>query len=296
MTTPKRIFLTGASNGMGKLIALTLAGQGHVVFAGMRELKGRNAPQAQELAAHRAAVPITPVDIDVTDDASVARCAATVLEQAGGVDVLINCAGIMWLGTTEAFSSEQFERTLQTNVVGPFRLFRAILPAMRAAEDGLLITVTSLLGRIVLPNFGIYCASKFATEAMAEAISYETAGFGIDSVIVEPGSFDTGLLAAQNDPANAQVVAAYGSMSQFHNILSAGLLEAKAQNPAAYDPQIVANLVSDLIAMPKGTRPLRCPVGQVGVVPELNRRAGELQAQFISQLGLTPSRMPDSVD
>lgn len=284
--TRQTILLTGASSGMGKLIAKTMAAQGHRVFAGMRNMDGRNAPSATELAGFDSEAPITPVELDVTDEASVQRCVATVLADVGKVDVLINCAGIMWVGTSEAFSTEQFETVLQTNVIGPFRLCKAVLPGMRAAGEGLIISVTSTCGRLIPPNFGIYCASKYAMEALAESIAYETADLGIDSVIVEPGAFDTGLLAAQVDPRDTHIVAEYGPMGQFDRELSAFTKAAMKEQPAEYDPQIVADAVAELIAMPKGTRPLRRPVGRVGDVPEFNRQFAKLQGEFLTSVGL----------
>lgn len=290
----RAILLTGASSGMGRLIAKTMAAQGHRVFAGMRDLHGRNAPNAAELANAGGARAITPVELDVTDGESVRRCVASVLADGGGIDVLVNCAGIMWVGTTEAFSTEQFETVLQTNVVGPFRLCKAVLPAMRAAGHGLIISVTSTCGRIVPPNFGIYCASKYAMEALAESIAYETADLGIDSVIVEPGAFDTGLLAAQVDPRDSHIVAEYGAMGGFDGRLSAFTRAAMKDNPAEYDPQIVADAVAELIAMPRGARPLRRPVGRVGAVPELNRHFAKAQAAFLSGVGLGHLAAPAS--
>lgn len=282
----KTILLTGASSGMGRLIAETLAKQGHQVFAGMRNLTGRNAPRAMELAAIEAPVAITPVDLDVIDDASVQRCVADVLGRAGQIDVLINCAGVMWVGTTEAFAVDQFEALMQTNVMGPFRLYKAVLPGMRARNDGLLITVTSTCGRIIPPNFGIYAASKFGLEALAESIAYETSDLGIRSIILEPGAFNTGLMGNQVDPRGADVVAEYGEMGQFDRRLSKATAETMQSQPDLYDPQIVADAVAAAIAAPKGSLPLRQPLGRAGAVPELNRQIATAQAGFLSAVGL----------
>lgn len=284
--TAKTIVLTGASSGMGELIARTMATHGHRVFAGMRNIDTRNADHAAELASFDCDHPITPIDLDVTDGQSVDRAIASVLSDAGAIDVLINCAGIMWVGTTEAFSTEQFETILQTNVIGPFRLCKAALPSMRGAKEGLIITVTSTCGRLIPPNFGIYCASKYAMEALAESIAYETADLGIDSVILEPGAFDTGLLAAGVAPRDSHIVAEYGAMGEFDKKLSQFTQAAMKEQPAEYDPQIVADAVAALIAMPKGTRPLRQPVGRTGDVADLNRQFARVQDQFLGSVGL----------
>src|SRR5690606_1614227 len=108
------------------------------------------------------------------------------VQAAGKIDVLINCAGAMPTGITEAFGVDQLERVLQTNIVGPFRMMKAVLPHMRRAGSGLLINVTSIGGRLTLPGFGLYAASKWGLEGLAESIGYEVSKLGIDSVILEP--------------------------------------------------------------------------------------------------------------
>jgi NAD(P)-dependent dehydrogenase (short-subunit alcohol dehydrogenase family) len=280
------IFITGASSGMGRVAALSLAAAGHRVFAGMREVLGRNAPRAAELAAAPADHAIVPVEIDVTDDGSVARAVDAVLAQAGQIDVLVNCAGIMWTGTTEAFSVGQFERLLQTNLLGPFRLFKAVLPGMRQRRDGLLITVTSVAGRIVPPNFGIYAASKFGLEALAEAISYETADLGIRSLILEPGPFDTGLMSNQLPPDDEGIVAQYGPIADFDRNLTETTLVAMKSTPALFDPRIVAAAIAEAVDRPDCLRHLRQPLGRTGFVSRMNADVARAQAGFLGGLGL----------
>lgn len=282
----RNILLTGASSGFGRAIAARLAADGHRVFAGMRDIEGRNAGAAHELSAIPAACAIVPVALDVTDDASVAQAVGDVLDRADHVDVLINCAGVMWTGTTEAFSIAQFERLLQTNVLGPFRLLRAVLPGMRARGAGLLVTVTSTCGRFVPPNFGIYAASKFALEALAESIAYETADLGIRSLIIEPGAFDTGLMGNQMPPAGRDVVAAYGEIGQFDRVLAERTRDAMRRQPELHDPQLVADVVARAVAAGASPSGLRQPVGRTGDVPSINAHLAAAQATFLANLGL----------
>lgn len=287
------ILITGASSGLGRQIAIALANEGHRVFAGMRDLNGRNADNARELAAIRAEHAIVPVELDVTDDALIAAAVDSVLASAGKVDVLINCAGVMWLGNSEAYSVSQFESILQTNLIGPFRMFKAVLPGMRERRDGLLITITSLAGRAAPPGFGIYAASKLGLEALAEVLGYEVADLGIDSVTVEPGPFPTtNLAASQRDPDDKDVVAAYGELGRFREMVQGNSRAVGAAHLEMMDPALVSDLVRDLIAMPKGTRPVRRTVGLDFGLQQLNETTREFQKKFMDAMGVGQFERP----
>jgi NAD(P)-dependent dehydrogenase (short-subunit alcohol dehydrogenase family) len=116
------------------------------------------------------------------------------VNEAGRLDVLVNNAGVMSIGLAEGFTEEQARRKMDVNFLGPFRLCRAVLPHMRGRRSGLIVHVTSIVGRIVFPGAALYCASKFAHEALAEALHYELTGTGVESVIVGPGPYATHLL------------------------------------------------------------------------------------------------------
>ena len=180
--------VTGASSGFGRLTAQTLAADGWRVYATMRNAATKNAAAA---AALRDAG-ISVVELDVTDDASVDAAAKTILAEAGAVDVLVNNAGTGHFGVEEAFTPSAVEAQFATNVIGPLRVNRAFLPSMREQKRGLIVYVSSVVGRIIIPFTGIYTASKWALEALAETSSYELAPFGIDVAIVEPGAYATG--------------------------------------------------------------------------------------------------------
>src|SRR6202034_1079233 len=158
MSTQLIAVITGTSTGFGYDTARLLAAEGLRVYGTMRDIAGRNAEPARALAA----LGVTPVELDVTDQASVDRAAAEILDAAGRVDVLVNNAGTAHMGTTEAFTPASLERQFATNVTGPFRVSRAFLPGMRANRSGLLVFVSSTVGRLVVPFTGVYTASKFA--------------------------------------------------------------------------------------------------------------------------------------
>jgi NAD(P)-dependent dehydrogenase (short-subunit alcohol dehydrogenase family) len=136
------------------------------------------------------------IDMDVTSDASVTAAGERVIAAMGAPDVVINNAGQMYVGVTEAFTSEELTQQLDVNVVGIHRVNRALLPAMRAQQGGLIINVSSVAGRFGAPFFGIYHASKWALEGYSMGLRREIACTGVDVVVVEPGPFATNLFPA----------------------------------------------------------------------------------------------------
>ena len=212
----KVILITGTSTGFGRTAAETLAQRGHRVFATMRDTSGRNASTTGALRslASREGWNLEVLDMDVTSDVSVNQAVHQALDRAGRIDVVINNAGIAALGVTEAYTVEQFQQVLDVNLFGTVRVNRAVLPAMRRQRSGLLIHVSSAAGRAVVPGFAVYCASKFALEALADAYRFELSAFGVDSVLVEPGIHRTPILEKFLAPADQSRVAEYGSAAE----------------------------------------------------------------------------------
>src|SRR5438046_8471703 len=159
----------------------------------MRDPGGRNAKNASEIRAlaQKDSLPIHVLELDVTDDASVERAVDAAIAKAGRIDVAINNAGYYLTGLEEAVTTEQARRLMDTNFLGPVRVNRAVLPHMRRQRSGVLMHISSVAGRVVLPSVGFYCASKFALEALAESYRYELAGQGIESMIVARGQCGT---------------------------------------------------------------------------------------------------------
>src|ERR1700677_4178306 len=167
--TQRPAVVPGASSGFGRLTAQTLAADGWRVYATMRNVATTNAAAAADLKQAGTSV----VELDVTSDASVDAAAKAILSEAGAVDVLVNNAGTGFFGITEAFTPASAEQQFATNVIGPLRVNRAFLPAMRERRSGLVVYVSSVVGRMIIPFTGIYTASKWAIEALAETSSYE---------------------------------------------------------------------------------------------------------------------------
>src|SRR6266516_6554259 len=157
----KTILITGTSSGFRSDTAETLHHAGHTVYASMRGLEDKN----HEAASALRKLGIKTVELDVSDDASVEAGVEKVLAEAGKIDVLINNAGIGSDGVTEAFTTDQAKAIFDTNVIGLLRVTRAVLPSMRLQHAGLIINLSSILGRVTFPFLGIYGASKFAVEA-----------------------------------------------------------------------------------------------------------------------------------
>lgn len=257
----QNILITGAGGGFGKLATLALLEAGHNVVATLRDIQGRNRDVTAELRAAGA----HPVEMDVTDDASVeagVRAAIDALD--GRIDVAINNAGYGVMGLHEAFTPADWQRVFDLNVFGPVRVNRAVAPMMRAQGKGLLVHVSSLLGRFVLPFYGPYNASKWALEALAENYRVELSPFGVESVIVEPGGFPTSFVQNLIEPSDRSRDVEYGDMAQMPRIALSRFEEALAANPTQ-DPRKVAAAIVDLIAKPHGQRPVRTTVDFTGM-------------------------------
>ncbi len=184
------VLITGCSSGFGKLSALHFARKGDTVFASMR-----NTAKAGELeqAKQAESLPIEIVQLDVTDDASVEGAVRQVIDAAGGIDVLVNNAGLGHHGPVEETDDDEVKEIFETNFFGALRVARAVTPKMRQQKSGTIVNVSSLAGRVVAPYGGIYSASKYALEAVSEALYYELHPFGIRVLLIEPGGFETAI-------------------------------------------------------------------------------------------------------
>jgi NAD(P)-dependent dehydrogenase (short-subunit alcohol dehydrogenase family) len=280
--------VTGASSGFGRLLAEKLARSGHVVHATMRDVLGRNRPRATALAqlAAREHLPIHIEEMDVTSDEQVARTIDGIIRDEGTIDVLVNNAGVMYGGVSEAFTAEEFRTQLDVNVLGAFRTTRAVLPAMRRQQSGLLVHVSGVPGRLAVPFFGLFCASKWALEAMAESMRYELAPFGIDSVIVEPGPSHTRLFEGARKPADHCRSAEYGPTAAISNTLFAAFDQLFQTHRTETDPQQVVDAICTLIQTPAGQRPLRTVIGVDWGVRSVNEATEQAGPSMLAALGL----------
>ena len=280
------ILITGTSTGFGRSATETLARAGHHVYATMRGVEGKNQAAAEELRslASDESLDITVLELDVTS----AEHIATVAEQveSSGLDVLVHNAGIFGMAPTEAYTPDQFRFMLETNVVGVHALTRAMLPVMRRQKSGLVVTISSAVGRLTMPGAAMYTATKFAVEALMEGYRYDTAEHGIDFVLIEPGAYGTDIFGKNVAPESADVVQHYPEFMATLTSVGEGLGEA-IEAEGANDPAEIGRTILDLINQEAGSRPLRVPVGQdvVGIVGALNRQTAEFQRGFLEAFG-----------
>jgi len=276
--------ITGSSSGFGKLTALTLARKGYKVWATMRKPGGKNSEKRYEFLkiAKEENLDIKVIEMDVTDDASVKEAIKTIIKDDGKIDNLINNAGVMYVGITEAYSLEQAKEQFETNFFGILRTTKAVTPYMRKEKRGLIINVTSLAGRLNFPYFGLYCASKSAVESYSESLSYELAPFGVEVSIVEPGPFFTGLLYSVPKEADKKIIQEYGvykdvpamMLKNFENFF-------KDDNLNLTNPQIVADDIVTLVETERGKKPKRVVSGIDYNTREFNEKVAPIQESLV---------------
>jgi NAD(P)-dependent dehydrogenase (short-subunit alcohol dehydrogenase family) len=190
----KRVALvTGTSTGIGLSTAIHLARGGFQVIATMRDLAKVEALQ-QRAATEGMAIAIRR--LDVQDDLSIRSCVAETIQEFGSIDVLVNNAGAGLLGSTEQTSAAALQRTMDINFYGVWRCTQAVLPSMRAARSGRIISVSSIGGLVGQPFNDAYCAAKFAVEGMMESLAPVAKRFGIHVSLIEPGPVNTEFVAS----------------------------------------------------------------------------------------------------
>lgn len=282
--------VTGASSGFGRMITNALAGRGHTVYASMRDITGRNAPNAAELTAKakEQGVDIRPIELDVQSVASAEAAVAAILAKHGRLDILVHNAGHMVFGPTEAFEPEQLAELYDINVLGTQRVNRAALPAMRAARRGLVIWIgsSSVTGGIP-PLLAPYFAAKAGMDALAVSYARELAPFGIETSIVVPGAFTSGTnhFAHSGSPADKARAADY--IAALPTGFAERMLEALAKTvPDDADPAEVARTVADIADMPFGKRPFRVVVDPASDGAIVSHAViDRIREQFLERIG-----------
>jgi len=253
------ILVTGASAGIGNLTARCLAQGGHVVYASMRDINGKNAPKVRELHdwSFARGLNLRVLELDVLSQSSADVAAEKIMLEQGRIDVIVHNAGHLVVGPTEAFSPEEMIQVFDTNVLGAQRVNRAVLPHMRAQLSGLMLWVSSTTTRGGFPPFiGPYAAAKAAMDSIAVTQSYELARFGIETSIMVPGAFTRGTDHFPNagKPADQQTVAAYARYDGLMDHIGARLA---ALSPEHADPLAVAEEMTRIVNLPAGERPFR---------------------------------------
>jgi NAD(P)-dependent dehydrogenase (short-subunit alcohol dehydrogenase family) len=241
------VLITGTSTGIGRETALLLARRGHTVYATMR--RPESAGDLKQLAEQEN-LPLSLLRLDVEDDASVREAFDRVYSEQQQLDVLVNNAGISFLGPIEELELDSFRQAMETNFFGTLRCIKAVLSHMRAQGSGCIINVSSVAGRVATSPQGAYAASKFAMEAISEILAQEVRGFGIRVAIIEPGFTSTAIFEKD---AEATRTSPYPQERRFRAVVAASLQHATGSG-------VVAEQIRKVIE--EGTSQLRYPVGR----------------------------------
>ena len=289
------ILVTGASTGIGHLTARALAAAGHIVYASMRDMQGRNAPKVRELRDWSFAQghDLRAVELDVLSQSSADAAAAHILAEQGRLDAVVHNAGHLVVGPAEAFTPEEIIKVMDTNFLGAQRVNRAVLPAMRSRESGLVLWVSSTTVRGGFPPFlGPYAAAKAAMDSMAVTMSYELSRFGIETSIVVPGAFTRGTAHFPNagKPADDKTSAAY---ARYDGVMDQVGERLTALTPDNADPQAVADEIARIVGLTAGTRPFRSVIDFIDdgadAVTEVAERVRE---EFAHRIGIADLLKP----
>ena len=248
------VLITGASTGLGLATALELAAAGFRVFASVRLEESR---ETVERAARERGVELETLRLDLTDPAQIKSAVGAVLEAAGGLYALVNNGGVGLRGCLEDCSDEEIRRLFETNVFGTIAVTREVLPAMRAAGAGRIVTVSSVAGRVCGWGVTLYCATKWAQEGFGEGMAEELAPFGIQSILVEPGIIKTERWAQHRGTA----AGAEAKSSAYHDLFWASEAVAdKIVQRSPTRPEDVAKVIGQ--ALTAGDPKMRYVVGR----------------------------------
>ncbi|WP_169581920.1 MULTISPECIES: oxidoreductase [Microbacterium] len=234
--TVKTALITGASSGIGEATARRLRSLGYVVYGAARRVDRMSQLEAEG---------IRTVAMDVTDDESMRAAVDRILDETGRIDVLVNNAGYGSYGALEDIAIEEGRRQFDVNVFGAVRLAQLVLPHMRQRRSGTIVNISSMGGRIYTPLGGWYHGTKFALEALSDCLRMEVKPFGIDVVIVEPGSIATewGSIAADN------VLATSGSGPYAPQAAAvSNLLRAESGSSRTSPPSVVADAIAKAVS------------------------------------------------
>jgi NAD(P)-dependent dehydrogenase (short-subunit alcohol dehydrogenase family) len=260
----KSVIITGTSKGIGLETALAFARAGYKVYATMRNPDDATALK-KKIKEESLAVSISAMDVD--SDESVERGIEAIYKENGTVDVLVNNAGIERHGSIEELTLADFRSVMETNYFGVLRCIKMVLPKMRKNRNGCIINVTSIAGKIANTPLGAYTASKFALEALSEALAQEVKPFNIRVGIVEPGIIDTQM---------ARNIRTSGESIYPHSYRFGGLFAASLKTPTQ------ASMVADKILeiAESETWQLRHPVGP-DAIPFLGWRASMSDEEWV---------------
>jgi NAD(P)-dependent dehydrogenase (short-subunit alcohol dehydrogenase family) len=235
------VLITGCSSGIGRATAERLASRGWTVYATARRVE-----KIADLEARGCRL----LGLDVTDEDSMQAAVRTVCDEQRAVGALVNNAGYSQSGAIEDVPLEEVRRQFETNVFGLVRMCQLVLPGMRAQHYGRIVNVSSMGANFTFPGGGFYHATKYAVEAISDALRFEVKGFGIDVVIVQPGIIRTGFADAATDAID-DATPEHGPYERFNHAVAASTQSAYERGPLARlggGPETVARTIERAIA------------------------------------------------
>ena len=241
----KVVLVTGCSSGIGRATAEHLAVRGWTTYASARRIESI---AGLERAGCRL------LALDVTDEASMASAAAAIEDEHGAVGVLVNNAGYSQSGAIEEVRIDEVRRQFETNVFGLVRMCQLVLPRMREQGWGRIVNVSSMGGTLVFPGGGFYHATKYAVEAISDALRFEVKGFGIDVVVVQPGIIRTGFADAATSAMAQATTPGAGPYADFDAAVARATHDTYEKGPMAKlggGPEKVARTIERAISAPK---------------------------------------------
>lgn len=242
MSNQKVAVVTGSSSGIGLETAIHLAKNGFKTYATMRNTSKSDTIKQRSQSEN---LPIEILQLDVTDEASVKNAIKTITEKEGRIDVLVNNAGYALLGAVEDLSTEEIKDQFDTNVYGPYRTVREVLPTMRKQKDGRIITISSIAGFMGMPIGSAYVASKFAVEGFTESLRHEVSQFGIHACVVEPGAIKTHIMEGSPIAKKATENSAYAEITQAIGQAMGDMLKNQASPPSVVAEAVLEAATSE---------------------------------------------------
>ncbi|QYU70337.1 SDR family NAD(P)-dependent oxidoreductase [Leptolyngbya sp. 15MV] len=264
-TEPKVWLITGASSGLGRAIADAAARRGDRVFA-----TARSPERLSDLLSRHPGL-VRSHRLDVADPAQIDEAVAAALASMGRVDVMVNNAGYGVLGALEELAPEQIERNLRTNLLGPIRLMRALLPAMRRQGGGTIVNISAAAAIHNYPGFSVYGAGKAGLEAAGDAVAAEAAPMRVRVIAVQPGPFRTDFIARNVERAASSVADYAGTSGKFAALIS-GMSGKQPGDPAKAADAILRAVDSD-------KPPARLVLGKYAIA-KARKRAQVLAAEL----------------
>jgi len=267
--------VTGSSSGIGFETSLLLARNGYHTYASMRNL-GKSKTITE--IANREKLPLSVIQLDVDDDKSVKDAMYRIENEQGRIDVVVNNAGYLLIGSLEELSIEEFKEQFETNFFGAIRVIKEVLPIMRRQRVGTIVNISSLAGRVGLPLNSPYVSSKFALEGLSESMAYEIEQFGIKVVLLEPGYIKTNVANSFKTGKNVVVTAANNkNNSPYAEFTQNRIATLGPSVKAGLDPIEVAKVI--LKAATSENPDLRYLIGE-GAVKLMNMRRNTSDENF----------------